>query len=315
MEKKKIVVIEPLNVDEDTLRSELKKFSDYDLVYYNSRSEEKEELVARGKDASILVVSNIRLDKSILENFKKLEMICVAFTGVDHLDVDYCKNNNIIVSNASGYATQGVAELTFGLIFDLYRNIKIGDKEVRAGDNHNNRLGIEVSGKKFGVVGAGAIGSEVVSIAQAFKAEVLVYNRSQVTLPNVKQVSLEEIFTNCDIVSIHLPLNNDTKGMINKDLLSLMKKDAILINTARGPIVDNDYLAEMLSNNKIMGAGIDVFDYEPPLNKDYKLLNAPNTTLSPHIAYYTKEAMEKRFKIVLENIKSFIQGSPINVIK
>ncbi len=314
MEKKKIVVIEPLNVSEEILRSQFVQFTDYDLVYYNNRSEDKDELIARGKDASILVASNIKMGKDILENYSKLEMVCVAFTGVDHLDVEYCKNNNIIVSNASGYANQGVAELTFGLIFDLYRNLKIGDKEVRKGHNHNNRLGIEVSGKKFGVVGAGEIGKEVISLAKAFKAEVLVYNRSQVNLPNIDQVSLEELFKNSDIVSIHLPLNNETKGMINKDLLSLMKKDAILINTARGPIIDNDYLAEMLINNKIMGAGIDVFDYEPPLSRDYKLLSAPHTTLSPHIAYYTKEAMEKRFKIVISNIQGYIKGSPINVI-
>ena len=314
MEKKKIVVIEPLNVSEELLKSEFVQFSDFDLVYYNSRSEDKDELIKRGKEASILVVSNIKMGKDILENYPKLEMVCVAFTGVDHLDVEYCENNNITVSNASGYATQGVAELTFGLIFDLYRNLKIGDKEVREGHNHNNRLGIEIAGKKFGVVGAGEIGKEVINLAKAFKAEVLVYNRSQVNLENINQVSLEALFKNSDIISIHLPLNKDTKGMISKDLLSLMKKDAILINTARGPIIDNDYLAEMLINNKIMGAGIDVFDYEPPLSRDYKLLSAPHTTLSPHIAYYTQEAMEKRFKIVIKNIEAFIANKPINKV-
>lgn len=314
MEKKKIVVIEPLNVSKELLKSEFVQFSDFDLVYYNNRSEDKDELIKRGKEASILVVSNIKMGKDILENYSKLEMVCVAFTGVDHLDVEYCENNNITVSNASGYATQGVAELTFGLIFDLYRNLKIGDKEVREGHNHNNRLGIEVSGKKFGVVGAGEIGKEVINLAKAFKAEVLVYNRSQVNLENISQVSLEALFKNSDIISIHLPLNKDTKGMISKDLLSLMKKDAILINTARGPIIDNDYLAEMLINNKIMGAGIDVFDYEPPLSRDYKLLSAPHTTLSPHIAYYTQEAMEKRFKIVIKNIEAFIANKPINKV-
>lgn len=314
MEKKKIVVIEPLNVSKELLKSEFVQFSDFDLVYYNSRSEDKQELIKRGKEASILVISNIKMGKDILENYPKLEMVCVAFTGVDHLDVEYCENNNITVSNASGYATQGVAELTFGLIFDLYRNLKIGDKEVRKGHNHNNRLGIEIAGKKFGVVGAGEIGKEVINLAKAFKAEVLVYNRSQVNLENINQVSLEALFKNSDIISIHLPLNKDTKGMISKDLLSLMKKDAILINTARGPIIDNDYLAEMLINNKIMGAGIDVFDYEPPLSRDYKLLSAPHTTLSPHIAYYTQEAMEKRFKIVIKNIEAFIANKPINKV-
>lgn len=315
MEKNKIVVIEPLNVSEEKLRSEFTLFKDYDLVYYNNRSEDKDELIKRAKDASILVVSNIKIKKEVLSKCPKLKMVCVAFTGVDHLDVDYCHRNNIIVSNASGYATQGVAELTFGLIFDLYRNIKIGDKEVREGFNHNNRLGVEIAGKKFGVVGAGEIGKEVISLAQAFKTQVLVYNRSQLDLENITQTTLEVLFKESDIISIHLPLNKETKGMVSKDVLALMKKDAILINTARGPIIDNDYLAKMLSNNEIMGAGIDVFDYEPPLSRDYKLLKAPNTSLSPHIAYYTKEAMEKRFKIVIENIKAFLENKPINLIR
>lgn len=313
--KKQLVIIEPLGVSEDLVRSKLENFNDYDLVYYNDRKEDEAVLIKRARDASILVVSNIKLSEQVLSQCKKLEMICVAFTGTDHIDIDFCHKNNILVSNASGYATQAVVELTFGLIFDLYRNIKIGDKEIRQGQNHNNRLGFELANKQFGVVGAGAIGSEVAKLANAFKAEVSIYNRSHVDIDNSKQVSIEEIFRNSDIISIHLPLNNDTKGMIDKSLLSLMKKDAILINTARGPIIDNDFLVEMLNEAKIAGAGIDVFDQEPPLDKNYKLLNADNTVLSPHIAYYTHEAMEKRFKIVVKNIKAYLNNNPINVIK
>ncbi len=312
---KKIVVIEPLGVSENLIIDKLSTFNGYKVIYYNDRKEDEKTLIKRGKEASILVLSNIKLSEKVISEFKHLEMICVAFTGVDHIDVNYCHKNNISVTNASGYATQGVVELTFGLIFDLYRNIKIGDKEVREGLNHNNRLGFEIANKKFGIVGAGAIGSEVARLANAFNAKVSVYNRSDTDLDNVVQTTLENIFKESDIVSIHLPLNSETKGMINSDLLALMKKDAILINTARGPIIDNDFLAQMLIDNKIAGAGIDVFDYEPPIAADYKLLSAPNTTLAPHIAYFTHEAMEKRFEIVIKNIDAFINDEPINLIK
>ena len=297
---KNIVIIEPLGVSEDLIRSEMKQFeSQYNLIYYNDRNEDPKVLLERAKDAHILVVSNIKIDEPILKECKDLEMICVAFTGFDLIDIEYCKNNDIVVSNASGYATVGVVELVFGLVLDLYRNIKDGDKSVRNGGTHNNLLGIEIENKKFGIVGAGAIGLGVAKVANAFNADVYAYNRSEITQADITQVSLEEIFSTCDIISINLPLNDQTKGIINKDLIDLMKENAILINTARGPIIDNDYLAEALINKKIAGAGIDVFDMEPPIPSDYKLLDAPNTILAPHVAYYTQEAMEKRFDIVI----------------
>lgn len=313
---KKIVVLEPLGIKEDYVVESLNKVSEnYEVIYYGNRVEDEKNLIKRSKEASILVVSNIKLSEKVLKNCPNLEMICVAFTGVDHIDVDYCHKNNILVSNASGYATEGVVELTFGLIFDLYRKITLGNKIIRENGTHHSLLGNEISGKKFGIVGAGEIGSGVAKIADTFNADVYVFNRRKVNIENATQVGIEEIFKTSDIISIHLPLNAETKGMINSNLLSLMKEDAIIINTARGPVIDNDYLAEMLIENKIAGAGIDVFDYEPPIKKDYKLLKAPNIILTPHVAYYTQEAMEKRFTIVVENIKAYLNNDPINVIK
>lgn len=313
--KKQIVVLEALGIDDNKLYKQLSELAqDYDVIYYNDRQEDEETLIKRASAASILVLSNIKLSKNVLKECPLLEMICVAFTGVDHIDLDYCRRHHILVANASGYATQAVVELTFGLIFDLYRKISLGDHRTRHQKNHQGLLGREISGKKFGIVGAGAIGQAVGQIAQAFRAEVFVYNRSEVNIKGFTQVSLSEIFKRCEIISIHLPLNKETQALIDAKLLSLMKKEAILINTARGPIIDNDYLAKMLIKNKISGAGIDVFDYEPPLKSDYKLLDAPNTILTPHIAYYTKEAMEKRFEIVLKNIEAFFNQQPINLV-
>ncbi|NLY62339.1 MAG: hydroxyacid dehydrogenase [Erysipelothrix sp.] len=312
---KKIVVIEPLGVSEEMIRSGLNEFSsDYELVYYADRNEDPQVLTERAKDADILVVSNIKIDEAILKECKNLKYIVVAFTGFDLVDIEYCKANDIIVSNASGYATTGVVELVFGLILDLYRQITNGDKSVRNGGTHNNLLGFEIEGKKFGVVGAGAIGKSVAKLADAFNADVYVYNRSQTDLDFAKQVELEELFKTCDIISINLPLNDSTRNLVNKDLIDLMHKDAVIINTARGPIIDNDYLAEALTAGKIAGAGIDVFDMEPAIPSDYKLLSAPNTVLTPHVAYYTAEAMEKRFEIVIKNIRSYIAGDVINKV-
>ena len=170
---KNIVVIEPLGVDEEVVLSGLKQFEDkFNIITYTDRNEDPQELTERAKDAHILIVSNIKIDEAILKECKNLEMICVAFTGFDLVDIDYCKQHDIVVSNASGYATTGVVELVFGLVIDLYRRIKDGDKSVREGGMHNNLLGIEIEGKKFGIVGAGAIGKGVANVANAFNADV-----------------------------------------------------------------------------------------------------------------------------------------------
>lgn len=312
---KKIVVLEPLGVSGQLVIDEINQISeDYEVVYYDNRNEDPKVILERVKEASIIVLSNMKLDAEILSQCENLEMVNVAFTGFDLVDIDYCQTNDIIVSNASGYATQGVVELVFGLLLDLYRQITTGDNYVRNQKTHHSLLGIEIEGKKFGIVGAGAIGSKVAQVANAFGAEVYVYNRSAVNIDNVTQVSLEELFETCDIISINLPLNDATRGLINKDLIDLMHEDSVLINTARGPIVDNDYLAEALINKKIAGAAVDVFDMEPPIPTDYKLLSAPNTIFTPHVAYYTQEAMIKRFAIVKDNLEAFIAGSPINKV-
>lgn len=311
---KKIVVMEPLGVDHDLVEEKLGDLEGFELEYFRDRNESPEELKKRIKGAHIVVVSNIKLDADILSEAPDLEMICVAFTGFDLIDIDYCKGKDIVVSNASGYATTGVVELIFGLILDVYRKISEGNRLIRDGGTHHSLLGIEIENKKFGVVGAGAIGKQVIRLAQAFNAEVYVYNRSDVNIEGVHQCSLEELFSECDIVSISLPLNNSTRGIITKELIDSMKKDSIFINCARGPIVDNEALADALIEKRIAGAGVDVFDTEPPLDPNYKLLSAPNTILTPHVAYYTQEAMEKRLVIVEDNVKSYISGNPINEV-
>ena len=175
-------------------------------------------------------------------------------------------------------------------------------------------VGFELEGKKFGVIGTGAIGTRVAKIAQAFGCEVYAYSRTVKDLPRIQFVGLEELLYNCDIISLHVPLNESTKGLIGKDEIALMKPDAVLINTARGPIVDSEALAEALNNGKIAGAAVDVFENEPPVSKDHPLLHAKNLIATPHVAFATKEALVKRAIIDFDNVKCWMEGKPVNVM-
>ena len=172
----------------------------------------------------------------------------------------------------------------------------------------------ELDGKTFGIIGTGAIGTRVAKIANAFGCKVIAYSRTKKDLPDVEFVTMEELLKKSDIVSLHVPQTPETTGLIGKEQLELMKPEAILINTARGPVVDSAALAAALKNGTIAAAGVDVFNCEPPLPAEEPLLAAPNTLLTPHIAFASHQAFEKRADIVAENIKCWLEGKPQNVI-
>ena len=241
-------------------------------------------------------------------------MICVAFTGVDHVDIDYCKDRGITVCNCAGYSTVAVADLVFGLLINIYRNIVECNIVTRKGGTKNGLVGFELEGKKFGVIGTGAIGMRVANIEKAFGCEVYAYSRTVKEGKEIKYVDLNTLLSTCDVISLHVPLNENTKGLINEENIKLMKKNAILINTARGPVVDSKALSDALKNNIIAGAGIDVFEIEPPIPVDHVLFDAPNLIVTPHVAFATKESMVKRAEIVFDNIDKYINGSSQNVI-
>lgn len=315
----KITILEPLAVEEDLLRDMGKFLTDqgHELVVYDSIAEGKGETIERVRDTDILIIANSLLTREVIEAADKLKMIAVAFTGVDHVDLDACREKSIAVSNAAGYSTSSVAELAFGLMIDLYRNILPLDRVTRDGRTKVGYRQKDLYGKRLGLIGTGAIGSHVANIGLAFGCEVIAYNRShdkELMSRGVTYMSLEELLKTSDIVSIHLPLNGETKRLIGRDELDMMKKDSILINTARGPIVDNDALADALNNDLIAGAGIDVFDLEPPLDLDLKLLTAKNSILTPHIGFATEEAMVRRAEISFENVGSWIGGNQKNIV-
>lgn len=313
----KIAVLEPLGISEEEIIAIAKPIIDkgYELIIYNDKVTEVEALKERVKGMDALVLANMPLKGEVIQSNDKLKMISVAFTGVDHVDLEACKENHIIVSNSAGYSTSSVAELAYGLIISLLRNIVPLDDAARKVKNMAGFSQADLYGKTLGVIGTGAIGSRVAEIGLAFGCNVLAYNRSkneELINKGIKYLPLEELLKESDIVTIHLPLTKDTRGLIDAEKLKLMKKSTLLINTARGPIIDNGALAEALKNGQIGGAGVDVFDMEPPLPSDYPLLNAPNTVLTPHIGFATKEAMKRRAQITFENIIHWLEGNPQN---
>lgn len=312
----KLSILEPLGVEKEKFLNMAEKVlgDRVEITYYDNRVEDSETLIERSKDAEIVVLSNFQYRKDVIEKCPNLKMICVAFTGVDHVDIYYCKDRGITVCNCAGYSTVAVADLVFGLLINIYRNIVECNIVTRKGGTKNGLVGFELEGKKFGVIGTGAIGMRVANIAKAFGCEVYAYSRTVKEGKEIKYVDLNTLLSTCDVISLHVPLNENTKGLINEENIKLMKKNAVLINTARGPVVDSKALSDALKNNIIAGAGIDVFEIEPPIPVDHVLFDAPNLIVTPHVAFATKESMVKRAEIVFDNIDKYINGSSQNVI-
>jgi D-3-phosphoglycerate dehydrogenase len=239
-------------------------------------------------------------------------MLSVSFTGLDNIDLDYCKQKSIDVFNASGYATVAVAELAIGLMLDVYRKITEMDATTRNLGGRGMFLGRELHGKTVGVVGTGAIGLQTIRLLLAFGCNVIAYSRTEkdeAKAWGVRYVSLDTLMAEADIVTLHVPATKETSKLIDADKIALMKPTAVLINTARGAVVDNEALAFALKEGKIAGAGIDVYENEPPLAKDYALLSAPNAVLLPHVAYATREAFDIRADIVMNTVRKWIKGN------
>lgn len=312
----KLAILEPLGIPKEKLLSlaESAVQGRMETTAYDDRKEDTETLIERSRDADAVVLSNFPYRKEVIENCPRLKMICVAFTGTDHVDVDYCRQKGILVCNCAGYSTAAVSDLVFGMIIDIYRKIIACNEAVRNEGTKNGLVGHELEGKKFGVIGAGAIGSRVARIADAFGCSVCAYNRSVKDLPNVSFIDLDELLSTCDIISLHLPSTPETKNIIDKNKIAMMKPSAVFINTARGALVDSYALAEALSSGRLAGAGIDVFETEPPIPADHPLLTAPNVIATPHVAFATEESMQKRAGIAMDNVRLWLDGRPQNVV-
>ncbi len=316
----KIALLEPLRVPEARINELAQPLIDagHEFTYYPDKTTDPNELYERSKDADIVMIANNPYPAEVIERLENTKFINVAFTGFDHVNSKASKDKGIAIANASGYATTAVAELALGLTLDLFRAITKGNDDIRNANFPGPFQGREIKGKTVGIVGTGHIGLETAKLFKAFGANLIGYNRSEKQEAKdlgVELVELDELLQRADIVSVHLPLNDETKHLLNKDKLSLMKDSAVIINVARGPIIDDAALADLLNEGKIAGAGIDVFDGEPPLPADYPLLSAKNAILTPHVGFLSDEAMELRAQIAFENTKAFIDGKPQNIVQ
>lgn len=316
----KIALLEPLRVPETRINELAKPLIDagHEFTYYTEKTTDPDELYERSKDADIVMIANNPLPAEVIEKLDQTKFINVAFTGFDHVDSEASKAQGIAIANASGYATTAVAELALGLTLDLYRGITQGHSDIRQTDFPGPFQGREIKGKTVGIVGTGNIGIETAKLFKAFGADLIGYNRSEKQEAKdlgINLVELDELMATADIISVHLPLNDQTKHLIDGEKIDLMKESAVIINVARGPIIDNAALAEALNDGKIAGAGIDVFDGEPPLAQDYPLLHAKNAILTPHVGFLSDEAMELRAQIAFDNTQAFIDGAPKNIVQ
>ena len=312
----KLVVLEPLGVEKETLLAlaEEKLGDRAEITVYDTRETDITKMAERAAEADILVLANQLLPEEVVRECKNLKMISVAFTGVDHIPMKYCREQGILVCNCAGYSNTAVSELVFGMALNLYRHITECNEAVRKEKDKTGLIGMELAGKKFGVIGMGAIGTRTAELAKAFGCQVYGYNRSPRKIDGVTMTDMKTLLSECDIVSLHVPLTEETRGLIGEEELSWMKPEAVLINTARGSVIDSAALAKALNENRIAGAAVDVFEMEPPVPADHPLLRAKNVTATPHVAFATREALYKRAGIVFENVIKFLEGNPQNVM-
>lgn len=315
----KIALLEPLGVSEETimeLAAPLKE-AGHEFVYYGEKTTDVEELKARSQGAEVVMIANNPYPNEVIESQKALKMLAVAFTGVDHVG-SAAKDKNVMICNCAGYSNQTVAELAVGMAIDVLRGVVSYDKAVRESRTSAGFMGSEICGKTVGIIGCGQIGFMTAKLFAAFGAKVYAYarhERDEVKAAGITYVTLETLLAESDIVSLHTPLNAETKGFFDANKIAQMKENAVFINCARGPIVDNAALAKALNEGKIAGAAIDVFDMEPPIPSDYPLLTAKNTLLTPHIAFASHESMLRRAKIEFANVCAYCEGHPQNIVK
>lgn len=312
----KIVLLEGLGVPQETIQEHVRKLEamGHTFTAYEKNTDPAVQ-VEESKDADVIMLANMPLSPEVIDGAPDLKFIDVAFTGVDHIPMEKAKARGIAVSNASGYATQAVAELCISNMISLLRNVDKTQQRCREGKTKDGLVGNLLWAKTVGIVGAGAIGKRTAMLCKAFGCHVIAYSRSKVEDPAIdEQVTLDELLERADIVSLHCPLTPQTKGLIGERELAKMKKSAFLINTARGGVVDTAALAKALEQGVIAGAACDVFDMEPPLPQDYPLLHSPNTLVTPHIAFASGESMEQRAQIVFDNLYSWLEGKQMNAV-
>lgn len=314
---KEIVIMESLGISAQELAERKKPFEAQGCVFRDfARTTDKAALVEQAKTADAMIIANMPMPDDVISACPNLKFIDVAFTGVDHVGLSAAREKGIAVSNASGYSNEAVSELVIGMVLNMARNIRAVEDRCRAGGDKTGLVGWEIKGKTVGIIGLGKIGSRSAELFHAFGATVLAQSRSKHSgaADYIQQVSQEELLKRSDIVVLHCPLTDSTRGMINAEKLAMMKPSAMLVNVARGPVVVAKDLAEALNNGTIAAAAIDVFDQEPPLDLSEPLLNCKNCLVTPHVAFASQQSMSLRAQIVFDNLAAWMAGQQKNVI-
>jgi glycerate dehydrogenase len=281
-----------------------------------------DKVIERSKDADILIINKIVLDEKTISQLPQLKYIGVSATGYNVVDVKAARQRHIAVTNIPTYGTRSVAQMVFALLLELshhtgYHAATVKEGRWSACDNfcYWDFSLVELAGLTMGIVGYGRIGRATAALAEAFGMKTIAYDvyADQMTGVSVSFVELDELFARSDVISLHCPLTVENKGMVNAERLGLMKKSAFLINTSRGPLINERDLADALNSGQIAGAGLDVLSTEPPTAEN-PLLTAKNCYITPHIAWATHSARQRLMDTLIENVKGFIENKPQNVV-
>lgn len=314
----KIVLLDTDTMGQDMEFSSIERLGE--CVKYKNTS--PEEVSERIKDADVVVINKVLLSSEVLQNAQNLKLICLFAIGYNNVDINYCKEHNIRVRNVPGYCVESVCQHTFALLFMLIENMRYYDDFVKCGSysrstvaNHLGRPFFEISGKKWGIIGMGAIGRAVADCAASFGAQVCYSSISgAVRKEKYEHVDLNTLFSECDIISIHAPLNEKTMHLIGEKELKMMKKTAFIVNVGRGAVIDEAALAEAIDNGVIAGAALDVYSTEPP-KEDSPIMSVKDgerIVYTPHIAWSSLEARKRCISMTADNIEAFIGGEERN---
>lgn len=321
----KIVVLDGYTLNPGDLSwaglEELGDLTVYDRTVFDRSNDNL--IIERIGDAQIVFTNKTPLPREVLSKVPNVKYIGVLATGYNIVDIEAAKELGITVTNIPTYGTDSVAQMVFAHLLEICHHVAAHSDAVKNGEWTNNVDWcfwkyplIELAGKTMGIIGYGRIGQAVGRVAQAFGMKVLAndkYPNKDLESDTLKYVELDELLANSDVISLHCPLFEENKGMINKDSIAKMKDGVIIINTSRGPLIVEEDLAEALNSGKVYAAGLDVVSTEP-IKADNPLLKAKNIFLTPHIAWAPKESRQRLMDIAVNNLKQFLEGSPVNVV-
>lgn len=315
----KIVILDGYTLNPGDLSwAELKTLGEVEIYDHTPA----DKIISRSTDAEIIITNKTPLDKQTMAALPKVKYIGVLATGYNVVDISAASEKGIIVTNIPTYGTDSVAQMVFAHILNLTQRVEAHAQTVKHGKWANCRDFcywdfplIELAGKTIGIIGLGRIGKSVARIARGFNMIVVAYDKfaSPDDTDDIEMVTVDELVKISDIITLHCPLTNENQKMINEELIAKFKPNAFLINTSRGPLIDEHALAKALNNGLLAGAGLDVLVIEPP-EKDNPLISAKNCFITPHIAWATFEARKRLLDTAIENVKAYLKGQPINKV-